>query len=331
VGGSKHTNMAYAPSTRRLYVHGGDWLHSATDGTWSMSLADGSWRRDVGEPVYPTLPAPHALQDGAGFEWVPSRNKLLVWPGSYFAYGCQYAFTDARCLSETPKYNYARGMWWFDPLTNTYEQDLRFFATLGTNTGNLFGGAFDDVNDHIVVFGDSGSSPNLAVRRWDVNSGALLPDIRVTIAPPAGNPAAKGHYFTRGKYAKLGRHVYVIGYSTDGAGANVPRMWRWHLDNLIWEEVAAPPIAGPMDVKEIRPGVSKGKIVFPYTTGPDGEFAQGIHIYDPATNAWVVDRAVPPYGNFIGNAIASLPDGRVVFSGGNFGRQQTHIWFYEAR
>ena len=71
--------------------------------------------------------------------------------------------------------------------------------------------------------------------------------------------------------------------------------------------------------------------MLPYTTGPEGEFAQGIHIYDPATNTWVVDRAVPPYGNFIGNAITSLPDGRVVFSGGVFGRQQTHIWFYEVR
>src|SRR5688572_33251554 len=35
--GSKHTNMA--TDGRRLYVTGGDWLHSATDGTWSVNLA----------------------------------------------------------------------------------------------------------------------------------------------------------------------------------------------------------------------------------------------------------------------------------------------------
>ena len=79
-GSSKHTNMA--SDGTRLYVSGGDWITSATDGTWSMSLADGTWRQDVGEPVYPTLPAPHALQDGAGFEWVASRGKFLLWPGS---------------------------------------------------------------------------------------------------------------------------------------------------------------------------------------------------------------------------------------------------------
>lgn len=322
--------MAYAPSTGRLYVQGGDWLHSATDGTWSMNLADGSWRRDVGEPIYPTVPAPHSLQDGAGFEWVPSRNKLLAWPGSYFPYGCTYVFTDPRCLSEVPIYNYSRGIWWFDPVTNKYEQDLRLFGTVGMHSGSLYGGAYDDVNDHIVVFGDSGASPNMAVRRWDVNSGTQLADLRITIAPPAAYPSAKGHYFTRGKYAKIGRHVYVIGYSTDGAAVNVARMWRWHLDNLVWEEVASPSVPA-MDLKEVRPAVSKGRVVFPFTPRTDGEMPHGIHIYDPATNTWVVDRAVPPYGNFIGNAITSLPDGRVVFSGGSFGRQQTHIWFYEVR
>ncbi len=51
---SKHTNMAFSPLTNRLYVEGGDWVTSATDGTWSMSMVDGSWRKDVGAPVYPT-------------------------------------------------------------------------------------------------------------------------------------------------------------------------------------------------------------------------------------------------------------------------------------
>ena len=75
---SKHTNMAYSPVTNRLYVEGGDWVTSATDGTWSMSLVDGSWRQDVGAPVYPTLPAPHAAQDEMGFVWDASRQKFLL-------------------------------------------------------------------------------------------------------------------------------------------------------------------------------------------------------------------------------------------------------------
>ncbi len=112
--GSKHTNMA--SDGKRIYVSGGDWVTSATDGTWSMSLADGTWRQDVGAPVYPTLPAPHALQDGAGFEWVASRGKFLLWPGSYFAYD----------PAGSPILEYAKEMWWFDPVTNTYQQELAF-------------------------------------------------------------------------------------------------------------------------------------------------------------------------------------------------------------
>ena len=317
--GSKHTNMAYSPQTGRLYVQGGDWLHSATDGTWSMNLGDGSWRQDVGYPVYPTLPAPHALQDGAGFEWVASRNKFLIWPGSYYPYE---AVGD-------PLREYSKGMWWFDPVTNKYSQELGLFGTFGDNSGSLHGGVYDEVNDHIVVIADTGKGS--AVRRWDVGSLTRLPDLPISVVAPASNPAAKGSYFTRGKYAKVGRHVYVVGYSTDGSpSVQIPRMWRWHLDNRIFEEVAAPPVDGTLirDL-EVRLGVSHGKVVWPFHSGPEGEL-HGICIYNPATNSWVVDKQVPPYGNFIGNAVSSLPDGRVVFSGGVFGRQQTHIWFYEA-
>src|SRR5262245_11348504 len=84
-GGSKHTNMAYCPLNDRLYVSGGDWTRSATDGTWSMDMKNGSWRKDVGDPVYPTLPAPSAAQDGMGFVWDAKRKKFLFWPGAYFA------------------------------------------------------------------------------------------------------------------------------------------------------------------------------------------------------------------------------------------------------
>ena len=53
--------------------------------------------------------------------------------------------------------NYSRGMWWFDPVTNRYEQDLSLFANLGEHSGSLYGGAFDEINEQIVVFLDSGA------------------------------------------------------------------------------------------------------------------------------------------------------------------------------
>ena len=107
-------------------------------------------------------------------------------------------------------------------------------------------------------------------------------------------------------------------------------MLRWSLDDLTMTEVAAPPVNGP-DIRdlEVRPAASNGKVVWPFTNGPDGE-VYCIHVYDPATNAWATDSQVPNYGNFIGNSICSLPSGRIAFSGGVFGRQQTHMWFIEA-
>ncbi|GIK85341.1 MAG: hypothetical protein BroJett026_08220 [Betaproteobacteria bacterium] len=317
VNGSKHTNLAYSPATGRLYVQGGDWLHSATDGTWSMSLVDGSWRQDVGAPVYPSRPAPHALQDGAGFEWVPGRNRFLIWPGLYYPYEAAGA----------PIREYSKGAWWFDPATNAYTQELGLFGNYGESSGSLHGGIYDAVRDEIVVLLDSGKG--LAVRRWHVGTLARLADIPLRIQPPVSDPNYRAHYFTRGKYATIGRHVYVVGYSTDGNN-QTPRFWRWHLDNLIFEDLAPPPVGSrKIEVKESRLGASNGKIVWPFHTGPEGEL-HGIYVYDPATDTWSVDTTVPPYGNFIGNAVTSLPDGRVAFSGGAFGRQQTHMWFYKA-
>ena len=318
-GASKQSDMAYCPLNNRLYVQGGDTIHSATDGTWSMSLADGRWRLDVGQPVYPTRPAPHALQDDFGIAWVPSRNKFLLWPGSYFAYEPPGA----------PILQYARGMWWFDPSNNTYTQELGLFGSpypdRGNTTGSPFGGVYDDANDQIVEFGDSSSG--FSVRRWDVTKLVRLPDIRFSVTVPHAQAA----YFTRGMHVKIGRYVYIIGYRTNGTqSSQAPLMLRWDLDNQAMQEMAPPPVDGTLirDL-DIRIGTSHGKLVWPFSTGPDGEI-HGIYVYDPATNEWGVDKQVPTYGHFIGNAITSLPDGRVVFSGGVFGRQQTHIWFYEA-
>jgi hypothetical protein len=313
VGSSKHTNMA--SDGTRLWVTGGDWLHSATDGTWSMDLADGSWRQEIGAPVHPTLPAPHALQDGAGFVWVASRARFLIWPGSYFAYES----------AGDPILDYARGMWWLDPATRTYEQELGLFGTYGHGSGNLYGGVYDEVNEEILVFDDD--SGGLRVRRWDVASLTALPDLPLEIPRVSGHAA----YFTQGMHAKIGRDVYIVGYRTSGERASqVPLFLVWNLDEHTVRELAPPPVPGAdIAVIEIRMGVSHGKVVWPFTRGPEGEI-RGIHVYDPALDRWLLDDQVPDYGSFIGNALTSLDDGRVVFSGGVFGRQQTHIWFYEA-
>lgn len=324
-GSAKQNDMAYCPLDNRLYVQGGDSIHSATDGTWSMSLADGTWRLDVGQPVYPTLPAPHALQDDFGFAWVPLRNKFLLWPGAYFAYEAP----------GTPILNYTGGVWWYDPVTKTYTQDTRLFPNLPLNgvapgitagtTGSVFGGIYDDVTDQIVEFGDSAAG--FLVRSWSMATMTRLPDIPFKVTTQSGYAA----YFSRGKQVKVGRSVYIIGYRTNGnVSSQTPLMLRWDLDARVMQELAPPPVNGTLirDI-EIRFGTSHGKIVWPFTTGPDGEI-HGIYVYDPATNGWSVDNQVPSYGNFIGNSVTSLPDGRVVWSGGSFGRQQTHIWFYEA-
>jgi hypothetical protein len=280
-----------------------------------MSMVDGSWRKDVGAPVYPTLPAPHAAQDEMGFVWDATRGKFLLWPGAYYAYEHK----------GTPILEYAKGLWYFDPLTNVWTQELGLFGKYLDTSGCPFGGAYDEVNDQLVVLGDD--SGGFVVRRWSVGSLTRLPDLRFSVVRTNGYST----YFTRTQYTKVGRYIYVAGYSTDGAALKIPRFWRWHLDNHTFEELAVPPVDGSwLHDLEIRLATSHGKVVWPLMSGPDGEL-HGIYVYDPATNVWSVDRQVPSYGNFIGNAVTSLPDGRVAFSGGVFGRHQTHMWFYEAK
>jgi hypothetical protein len=310
---SKHTNMA--SDGTRIYVSGGDWVHSATDGTWSMSLADGSWRQDVGAPVHPTRPAPHALQDGAGFAWSPQRKKFLLWPGSYFAYE----------PPGTPILEYAKGLWWFDPSTKTFAQELALFGSPGSSTGSVNGGIYDEVNDQIVAFGDS--AKGFATRRWDVGKLVRLPDVNSRIGLGGGLAA----YFGNTMHVKAGRYVYILGYRTNGnRSSQTPLFLRWHLDRAVMEELAPPPVDGARIVElEVRLGTSNGKVVWPFTTGPDGTI-HGIYVYDPSNDTWALDAQVPSHGNFIGNAVCSLPDGRMCFSGGVFGKQQTHFWCYEA-
>lgn len=85
-GSSKQSCMCYCPMNGRLYAGNGDTSSSAVDIMTSMDFLTGGWQVESTRPVYPTSPAPHALQDGYGFAWMPSRNKFILWPGSYSAY-----------------------------------------------------------------------------------------------------------------------------------------------------------------------------------------------------------------------------------------------------
>jgi hypothetical protein len=309
-GYSKHTNMA--SDGQRVYVSGGDWEHSATDGTWSAPVGDlSAWRQDLGVPVYPTLPAPHALQDGAGFVWVEDAQRFLLWPGSYFAYEAV----------DAPIRNYSRGMWWFDPATNTYEQDLRLFGAAGSTTGCPYGGVLDDSTMTIIAFGDG------IVARWDVQTGRRLSDVPVRLVR---DPAAPAAYYRRTQPVRIGRSVYALGVRTDGASVRKPLMIRYDLDAQAVTECAPAPVGprGPTPDIETRCAVSSGKLVWPRVYGPEGDI-EGIAVYDPETDSWAVDEQMPSDGNYIANSLCSLPDGRVVMCGGVFGKRPTHLWTYE--
>lgn len=323
----KHVNMAYCPLNDRLYATGGDTIHSATDGTWSMDMTDGSWRLDVGEPVYGSVVAPHAYQDGALFEWMPSRNKLLFFGGLVFGYDDD----------GDPLYNYSSGYWMFDPIAGTWEQVAKFFTNPTLyhaipNDGNDYGGVYDEDTDTVYVLGDSGSSAT--ARRFNIGTGVQDSSIAYTI-PASGISGFVAAYFQRTRLARLGRYIYAVGYYTNGvnsAPANChAAFWRYGIDDHTFVRLADPPaFTQNVDEKELVLCVSNGKIVHPRRYGTQGDMPDGILVYNPANDTWEADTKTPAYGAFIQNSVTSLPDGRVVMAGGVFGSQQTNLWFYEA-
>lgn len=316
----KHNFGAYCPDDNRIYFQGGDTiLGSATDGTWSVDVDIGTdWRLDVGVPVYSSLPAPHALQDGFGIVWIAALSKFFLWPGVYTAYDAPGA----------PIENYSCGTWLFDPLTKVYTQDRTLFTAYlvaPTSTGSLFGGIYDEVNDEFMVFGDSGGG--YRVVRYSRSPQAALSTYPYSCSEVGGFPV-----FVRGKHVKIGRKVYILGYRHLGSGPISACFFVWHLDNHTMTELTAP----SCDATQMQDSFnilqqSHGYVVWPYINGPHGEFIDGIHVYNPDTDSWVLDTQVPAYGNFIGNSFVDVADGRIAFSGGGlaYGRQQTHLWFYE--
>jgi hypothetical protein len=311
--GSKHTNMAYCPLNDRLYVSGGDWTRSATDGTWSMDMKNGSWRKDVGDPVYPTLPAPSAAQDGMGFVWDAKRRKFLFWPGSYFAY--DYSIKE-----------YARGLWFFDPMANTWTQELGLWGAAGHGAGSIFGGIYDEKNDEILTLHDDSTSGHC--RRWSVGQLKQLPTLYFSIPKPAGQAA----YFANSQHARIDRAVYVVGVTTNGGSDVRTGFWKWGMDDHTFTALPPPPVdpkRTKVDVIEVRLAPSDEYVVWPFMNGPEGTI-HGIYRFNVKTGKWTVDTQVPSYGNFLANSVAALPDGRIVMGGSCMGnKQQTHLWFYK--
>jgi hypothetical protein len=322
-GSSKQADMCYCPLTDRIYTQGGDVLGSATDGTWSFKTDFSDIRLEVGHPIFPTLPAPHALQDDFGYAWVPSKNQLLLWPGSYFAYENPGA----------PILNYTGGAWWYDPVAKTYTQDTGYFKNLpyngvspgitGTTTGCLFGGVYDAQTNAAFWFNDQA----FLVKSLNVSTMTLRPDKNIPlIPPPPGHPTFKGVYFMRTRPVLIGRIIYVMGYWTDGTTAKLPGFWSWNIDTSTWSSLPPAPVVMATDLEMVL-NTSKGKVVWIKIDGPDG-VVKGIYVFDPATNAWAQDTiTIPP--SFMGNVSCSLSDGRIAFSGGVFGPQQTMFNFYQ--
>ena len=328
-GNSKHTNMGYCPLNNRLYVSGGDMspAGSANDGVWSMSLDDGSWRLDHPRPTYPTTPAPHAYQDGDLFVWMPSRQKFLFGFGSVFGYEA-----DGSAI-----FNYSNGYWMYDPIAVTWTQVSGLFPNptlqhFENGTGNEFGGVYDETTDCVYVLGDSSSGA--VARRWSIASNTQLSSVAYTI-PPSGLSGFTAAYFLQSRQCQLGRYIYTLGYYTNGVDTTPtnakPLFFRWGIDDHTMTKLTAPPVfTQNVNQKELVLCVSNGKLVHPRRYGPDGEMPEGVYVYNPANDTWTQDTKIPAYGAYIQNSVCSLPDGRVAMSGGVFGRQQTHMWFYEA-
>jgi hypothetical protein len=343
-GGSKQSDIF--TNGQRIYAQGGDTIHSATDGTWSCDMNGGDWQLEVGQPAYPSLPAPHALQDDFGRAWVASKNKFLLWPGGFFAYD----------PPGTPILNYTGGCWWFDPATRTYEQDTTLFPNQPYNgvspgitapsCGCPYGGFYDPATEQFGILADSQGA--FGCQMWDSKTMTKLPFIPFTLTTRVGTrmleniPQERARellrtragtvaYYTRTQYAVLDGYVYVMGQTTTDGSTFAPGFWRYNIATHQMQTLAAANDAQGNPVKLVKDlstqiNPSNGKVVWLKVDGPDG-IVRMVLVYTPSTNSWAQDVQTFP-ASWIGSVSCPLPDGRIAFCGAQSGQKQFN--FYRA-
>jgi hypothetical protein len=325
-GSSKQADICYCPLNGRIYAQGGDVLGSATDGTWSFDATTGNdWKLEVGQPapVYPNLVAPHGLQEDYLFEWIPEQNEFIMCPGGGF-----YPYPEPIDFVANPVQNLSHGIFYFNPTTKTYRQDLRLFSAPYSNNGSYSGGGWDPVNRYTVAFGDTVGKLGKVIRRYDVVNGVQLTDVAYVAKKPVDYGTVGASYASSSpRPARIGRNMYFLAEWFDGVSLYVRNFFVCNLDTLVVTQLADPPNRNKQIVFDMTHlQVSNGKVVWFEINGPDGAVS-GIFVYDPMTNTWSVESAPLPVG-FMGNVQCSLPDGRVALAGGVFGAQQTMFNFY---
>lgn len=333
-GNSKHTNMAYCPLDGRVYVTGGDTMGSSSvEGCWSTdpNSLDGDWRLETGQGSWPDVPVPYDAQDNMGWAWDDASNrggtgrgKFILWPGSYYTY----------LAADDPRRAWIYGWWTFDPVTKVWTQYTGLWGTYTSNTGNVFGGAYNPDDDTVYVVGTASAGRTTA--RWRLSDQTQLPTLTWANSSTWLGGATPTAFYVRSMHVLHNGNIYVLGTLTDGTSAGTTvQMCRYNIATNTASLMSAPPVPAGFyftgSTLEARMTLSGDKIVWPAHKGPEGDLPHGILIYDINQDYWVRDEQVPEYGNYIGNAVmhGCLPDGTVCFSGGVFGLQQTHFWKYK--
>lgn len=331
--GCKHVEMAYCSDNGRLYAAFGDSYYSNTLLVTSMDLATGVWRYESGYDYTGgnwEYPIPNGFQDECAWFFVPSAHKFLLGFNGPFPYGS---------AEGTPQGEWTKGVWWFDPAVaaggdpaGCWAQDLRLFPsymyTLDSDPKIKTGDAtYDSVTNRLYKV----DVVNNLLVWYDINTFAKS-SVSIGTAWYGGVSSTRD---SRNGQVVLDGYLYFQYYFYTGVAAGEQRFARVNLTTYAAERLADPPRPSsvptwPVHTLEPRLGRSNGKVVWPVTTGPEGD-VYGMLVYNPATNTWIDDVTRPSVGNFLCNSLTSLPDGRVAMCGQSFNAKKlTHIYFYEA-
>lgn len=323
--GSKQVGMAWLRG--KLYAGNGDWVHSATNGWWRYLFENGATTcvelRPDAEPTAAN-PYPDSLQDGCGMFPNEAEGSILISPGDYYDY--------------TVFREFARGAWKYYEDPDTFVQDTRIFGknqeNVGTglvNTGNLYGGVDDPVNNHILVFNDeSHGHPTLGkgVTTFDMTAGLVLPFQPVTFPPPAEDLQAIVQNFTSGRFCRIGRKCYFVGSSVNpytDPWKTYFRLWSWDIDARVLTSLASPPVfqIGATTDQYTQLFADGNKIVFlvhnDTANGVLGHYEGDVYVteppkllvYDTITNQWAEETG-RPVGNWVYNTGCASPLGVVL-------------------